>query len=137
MHKILFVPSKSLCFPQSCGSSVSPAGLYSQILWGFPVPLLDTQAGEPDVGPRTFTIVQELLWYYCSPDCASLTQQVWALVFIMIVPSYHLIVASCLSLNVGYHFLVGSSVLLQQLVAILVLTQEMSTCISFYSAILN
>ena len=76
MHKILFVPSKSLCFPQSCGSSVSPAGLYSQILWGFPVPLLDTQAGEPDVGIRTFTIVQELIWYYYSPVSELSTQRV-------------------------------------------------------------
>jgi len=91
-------------------------------------------------GTSFSTLVDEVRYRhatYCSPDCASLTQQVWALVFIMIVPSYHLIVASCLSLNMRYHFLVGFSVLLQQLVAILVLTQEMSTCISFYSAILN
>ena len=121
-------------------AKLSPSDHESELFtisYQFPSLLSDPQGQKPDVGFRTFTIVQELLWYYCSPDCASLTQQVWALVFIMIVPSYHLIVASCLSLNVGYHFLVGSSVLLQQLVAILVLTQEMSTCISFYSAILN
>ena len=36
--------------------------------WGFPVPLPDPQAGKPDVGPRTFTTVEELLWYYGCPD---------------------------------------------------------------------
>ena len=52
--------------------------------------------------------------------------------FIMIAHSYHVTTASYLSLDVGYLFLVGSSILLsmvvQQLVAILVLSQEMSTC---------
>ena len=56
------------------------------------------------------------IWFYC--DCAA---------------SYHLAAATSLSLDVGYLFLVGSSILLsmvvQQLVAILVLSQEeMSTC---------
>ena len=50
--------------------------------------------------------------------------------FIMIAPSYHVTTASCLSLDMGYLFLVGSGILLstvvQQLVAILVLLQEMS-----------
>ena len=53
--------------------------------------------------------------------------------FIMIVPSYHLIAASSLSLDTGHLFLVDSSVLLpmvvQRLVVILVLSQEeMSIC---------
>ena len=65
--QVLFVPYKS-------GVSISlsplkvlqsnPAGLQSQIPWGFSVPLPDPQAQEPDVGPRIFTKVQELLWYY-------------------------------------------------------------------------
>ena len=65
--QVLFVPYKS-------GVSVSlsplkvlqsnPAGLQSQIPWGFSVPLPDPQAQESDVGPRIFTKVQELLWYY-------------------------------------------------------------------------
>ena len=51
--------------------------------------------------------------------------------FIIISPLYHLIVASSLSFDVGYLFLVGSNVLLsmvvQQLVVILVFLQmEMS-----------
>ena len=48
--------------------------------------------------------------------------------FIMIAHSYHVTTASSLSLDVGYLFLVGSSILLsivvQQLVATLVLSQE-------------
>ena len=48
--------------------------------------------------------------------------------FIVIAPFYHLVAASSLSLDTGYLFLMGSSVLLsmvvQQLVAILVLLQE-------------
>ena len=62
MHTVLFVPSNS-------GISVSPSpvevlklnptGLQSQILWGFPVPLPDPQAGKPDVRPRIFTTVGE------------------------------------------------------------------------------
>ena len=56
--------------------------------WGFPVPLPDPQAGKPDVGPRTFTTVEKLLWYYGSPDCGSPTQQVWDLILLWLPPSY-------------------------------------------------
>ena len=79
--KILFVPSK-------CGVPVFPSpvevllsnfnGLQNQIPWGwFLVPLLDHQAGKPDVGLRTFTTVGELLGYYCSPVSGLPTWQVW------------------------------------------------------------
>ena len=40
------------------------------------VPWLDPQAGKPDMGFRTFTTMQELLWYYYSPVCGSPTQLV-------------------------------------------------------------
>ena len=41
----------NLCFPQSCESLViKSCGLQDQILRGFPVPLLDPQAGKPDMG---------------------------------------------------------------------------------------
>ena len=74
--------------------------------------------------------VGKLLWYYCSPICGSPTQLVWHLILLWLCPSYHLGAASSLSLDVGYLFLVGSSILLsmrvQQLVVILVLLQEMS-----------
>ena len=52
---------------------------------------------------------------------------VWDLILSLFFPSYHLTVASPLSFDVGYLFLVGSNILLsmvvQQLVAILVLLQ--------------
>ena len=89
-HKVLSVPSKSLCFP---------------VLWKFcnQIPLTfkvrfprDSQSlgripgWEPDVGPRTFTTVWELLWYYFSPvfprsrawfycNCSSPTISLWPL----------------------------------------------------------
>ena len=46
-HMVLFVPSKSLCFPQSCGSSViiSCCPSKSDSL-GIPSPLLDPQVGK-------------------------------------------------------------------------------------------
>ena len=66
-----------VCFPQSYGSSVIkscwPSKSYSL---GIPSPWLDPQAEEPDTGPRTFTTVQELLGYYCSPVCELPTWQV-------------------------------------------------------------
>ena len=51
-------------------------------------------------------------------------------------PFYHLLAAFPLPLDVWYHFLVGSNIFLsmvvQQLVAILVLLQKMSTLVHFY-----
>ena len=72
LHKVLFVPSKSLCFPSPVEVlSSNPSGLQSQIPWGFSVPSLDSQVGKSVVGPRIFTAVWELLWYNCSPICRS------------------------------------------------------------------
>ena len=90
----------------------NPAGLQSQIPWEFSGPLLNPQAGKPDVGFRTFTTVGELLWYYCSPVCRSPTQRVWDFILSGLCSSYNLTVAYSLSLNGRYLFLVGSSVLL-------------------------
>ena len=80
----------------------------------------------------TFTIVGELLWYYCSPVCGSPIWWVCDLILLWLRPSYHLAAAS-LSLDMGYLFLVGSSVFLlmvvQQLVVILLLLEEeISAC---------
>ena len=58
-----------------------PKSSFSPILWAFPVPLLDTQAGKPDVGLRTFTIAGELLWYY-SVAYGSPTRWVWGLILL-------------------------------------------------------
>ena len=128
----------TLCVPSKSGVSVSsspvevlqsnPGSLQSLILWEFLLPLPDPQIGKSDVGLRTFTPVGGLLWYKCSPVCESPTQQLWDLILLWLCPSYHLIVASPLSLDVGYLFLVSSSVFLlmfvQQLVVIPVLSQE-------------
>ena len=94
-----------LCFPLSCQSPVvRSASLQSLILWEFLLPLLDPQVGMPDMGLRTFTPVSGLLWYNCSPVCDSPTQQLWDLILLWLHPSYHLIAASPLSLDVGYLF---------------------------------
>ena len=59
------------------------------------------------MGVRTFTIVGEFLWYYCSPVCGLPTQQVWDLILLWLCLSYRLTVASPLSLDVGNHFFGG------------------------------
>ena len=57
VHKVLFVPSKSL-FPQSCVSYESnPTAFQSQILWVLSFPFPDPQVGKSVVGPGTFLAV--------------------------------------------------------------------------------
>ena len=101
----------------------------------FLVPFSDPQAGKPDVGFRTVRTVWELLWYYCSPVCGSLTWRIWDLIWLWLCSSYCLPAAPSLSLDMGCFYLMGSSALLlmvvQQLVAILVfLEEERSVCLS-------
>ena len=68
-HKILCVLSKNL-FPQSCVSSVIKSHWPSKSnSLGFSVRVPDPQVGNSLVDPGTFTTVQELLWYNCSPVC--------------------------------------------------------------------
>ena len=107
------------------GASVSPSpvevlqsnstGIQSQITWRL-LPLLDPQAGKPDVRLKTFTLVRSLLWYSYFPVCEPPTYQVWDLILCWLCPSYSLIVALCVCvcvcvcLDVGYlFFLTGSS----------------------------
>ena len=104
----------TLCVPSKSGVTVSPSpvkvlqsnptNLQSLILWEFLLPLPDPQVLKPDMGLRTFTQVGGLLWYKCSPVCESPTQQLWDMILLCLRPSYHLIVASPLSLDVGYLF---------------------------------
>ena len=82
---------------------------------------------------RTFTIVQELFWYYCSPVCGSPTQWEWDLILSWLRPllpsccSFFFVVGHRLSFFVDYSSLL--SMVVQQLVAILELFQEkMSVC---------
>ena len=91
------------------------------------------------VGLRTFTPVGGLLWYKCSPVCESPTQQLWYLVLLWLHPSYHLIVASPLSLDVWYLFWwvpVSSCRWLSAASCDSVVLTRGSESTSFYSAIL-
>jgi len=71
---------------------------------------------------RTFTTMGELLWYYCSPHHVLPTLWLCFLILSCLCISFHFVAASSLSLDFGYLFLVGSSILLlmilQQLVVI-------------------
>ena len=66
-----------LCSPRVCSPSLmwvlssNPNGLQSQILWEFSISLPDPKVGKSVVGPKTFLIVQEFLWYNCSAVCGS------------------------------------------------------------------
>ena len=111
----------------------NPTGFQGHIPCGFPVPLLDPQAGKPDVGSKPSRQCEKLLWYYCSPVCGFPTLHVWGLILSRMHPSYHLAAAS-LSLDMEYLILMGPSLLLlmaiQQLVVILVLLEkETNTCL--------
>ena len=48
-----------------------------QIPWGFSLPLPDPQVGKSVVGPRTFLIVREFIWYNCSAVCGSSARQLY------------------------------------------------------------
>ena len=60
------------------------------------------------MGFWTFTTVGELLWHYCSLVCGLQTLQLWDLSLLWLCP-YCLAVASSLSLDVEYLFMVGFS----------------------------
>ena len=97
------------------------------------------QIGKPDVVLRTFTPVGGLLWYNCSPVCEWPTQRLWDLILLWLRPSYRLIAASPLSLDVGYLFCwvpVSSCRWLFSSCDSGALARG-SECTSFYSAILN
>ena len=100
----------------------------SDSLW-ISSPLDRSQTSKHDMGLRTFITMGELIWYYCTPVCGLPTWQIQDLFLLWLDPSCHLIEASSLSLDVGYLFLVASSVLLSiivwECVVISVLSQEM------------
>ena len=122
----------NLCFPQSCGSpeikSHWPAKSDSL---GIPSPFARSSGWEARCEAQNLHNsggVGELLWYYCSLDCGSLTWWVWDLILSCLHLSNHLVADSSLSLDTEYLFLVDSCILLlmvvSQLVVILVLLQE-------------
>ena len=106
----------------------NPVEHLSQIPWEFPVPWPDTQADDwcgalnLHSSTRTFFILLfSSLWVIQSVG-------IGFSFFLCLCHSYHFVVASPLSLVVGYLFLVGSSVLffmvVQQCIAILVFWQK-------------
>ena len=60
-----------------------------------------SQAWEPDLELGTLNLVEEPLQYNYFLACGSSTQWVWDLMYIVKVPSYHLVMPSLL-LGVGY-----------------------------------
>ena len=56
--------------------------------------------------------MRELFWLYCFPVCWFPNWQVWNLFLLCLSTSYHLIIISFLSFDMGYLFWVGSRVLL-------------------------
>ena len=59
----------------------------------------------PRLGSLTWGSEPSLQWVdFWSPVCESPTQQLWDLILFWLCPSYHLTVASLLSLDVGYLF---------------------------------
>ena len=89
---------------------------------------------------RTFTTLGELFGHYCSPDGGSPTQRVQDLILLCLCPSYHLVVASSLFLEVGCLFcglqyipVDGCSMVSYDFGALM----GGGECMSFYSTILN
>ena len=71
-YKVLFVPSKSLCFPvlwKFCNQI--PLTFKVRFPGGFSVPLPDPQVGKSVVGLRTSATVWKLIWCNCSSVCES------------------------------------------------------------------
>ena len=131
VHTTFRVPSKSRVSVSPSPVKVlhsNPASLQRLILWEFLLLLPEPQVGKPDMGLRTFTPVGGLLWYKCSPVYESPTQQLWDLIFIVIAPLLPSHCGFSFVFGCGVSFFVNSSVFLsmivQQLVVILVLSQE-------------
>ena len=87
---------------------------YNQILRAFKVRLPgDSQVRKPDLVCQNFHNSRRTYWYYCSSVCGSPTSGYGMWFYCDCVPPA---VASSLSLDVGFLFLVGSSVLLSMVV---------------------
>ena len=115
----------SLCFSQSCLIIRSCWASTSESL-GIPSPFVRSPSWEARSRVQnSHNSVRTSL--------VLLFSMLWNLILSALCPSYHLTAAASLSLDVGYIFLAGSSILLsmvvQQLVGILVLLQKgMSAC---------
>lgn len=76
-----------LCAPWVEFLQLRPAGFQSQMLWGLLFPKLEPQAGEPDLGLRTFTPVEEFLWLFST--LWGIHQQVWDLSWLCPLLPFH------------------------------------------------
>ena len=131
----------TLCFPQSCWSLAIKSRQPSKSdSLGIPPPVARPPGLEAWCGVRTFTPVGGLLWYKCSPVCESPTQQIWDLILLWLCPSYHLILASSLSLDVGYFFGELQCLPVYDCSTVSCDSDALSRgseCMSFYSTIVN
>ena len=66
--------------------------------------MFENTPGERDLGLRTLTPMGESLQYNYFSICELPTQKVWNLIIWQKCPSYHVIVAASVSLNVKYLF---------------------------------
>ena len=107
MHTLLsvFPPRVESLFPQVLSKSCSQIPLAFKVSFSrnssscCQIPRLGTCCGAQNLTP-----LGGLLWHKCSPVCESPTHQLWDLILLWLRPSYRLIVASRLSLDVGYLF---------------------------------
>ena len=106
VHPTLCVPSKS-----GVSASPSPVEVLQSNPLGFKVWCSRNSSSHcrtPRWGSLMWGSEPSLQWVdFCSISvlqCESLTQQLWDLILLWLRPSYHLIVASPLSLDVGYLF---------------------------------
>ena len=104
---------------------------------GIPSPFAILPDWEAWCGVQTFITAGELLQYYCSPVYRSPTWWVWGLILPWLYPTYCFIVASPLSLDVGYHLWwhPEDGCLTASCNFSALMEGDESTC--FYSAILN
>ena len=127
------------CFPQSCGSPIIKSHRPSRSdSLRIPSPFVESPGWEAwhviqnlhNSGRTSLVLLFSSLWLP--------TPQLWDLILSWLWTSYHFIEAAFLSLDVEYPFVVSSSILLlivvEQLVAILVLSQEMTECPSTLSS---
>ena len=70
VHKVLFVPSKSLFIQSFISSVIKSHWPPKSNSLGALSPFARSQVGKSVVGPRTFLTVWEFLWYNCSAVCS-------------------------------------------------------------------
>ena len=85
-------------------STQAPLAFKAKLLWGLLLLMPDLQAGESEIGLSLLTPVREPLWYNYFLVCGLPTQRDGIFIISWKCSSYHLFVASALSLWVEYLF---------------------------------